>query len=74
LKSWLTQNTNTKEDDKNMSTKKIELEKDEELIITHKGSAWFIILKVDNYDDICVKKISRYHTTTAQKKALDILA
>lgn len=51
-----------------VNTKKIELEKGEKLIITHQGSAWYIVLEADSYDDICVKKMSNYRTPNQQKK------
>ena len=32
---------------------KIELDKGEKLLITHKGSIRFLQVEVDNYDDVC---------------------
>ena len=37
-----------------MKQKKIELRKDEELLVTHKGSIRKIIISVDQFDDLCV--------------------
>jgi len=54
---------------------KLELEKGQKLIVTHKGSAWIFHIEVDNYDDLNIKKISNYRTPTHLKelKAQDTL-
>jgi len=53
---------NNKKVDFRANNIKLELEQGQKLIVTHKGSAWFIILEVDAYDDICIKKKSNYRT------------
>jgi hypothetical protein len=47
---------------------KLELEKGQKLIVTHKGSAWIFLIEVDNYDDLNIKKISNYRTPTHLKE------
>lgn len=55
---------------------KLELEKGQKLIVTHKGSAWTFQIEVDAYDDLNIKKVSNYKTPTHLKEitqALDTL-
>ena len=50
----------------------LELEKGQKIVITHKGSAWIFHIEVDNYDDLNIKRVSRFHTPVHMKEiALD---
>lgn len=52
---------------------KLELEKGQKLIVTHKGSAWIFLIEVDNYDDLNIKKISNYRKPTHLKEITQAL-
>lgn len=42
----------------------LELEKGQRLTVTHQGSVWSFLIEADNYDDLNVKRISRYSAVT----------
>lgn len=54
---------------------KIELEKEQKLIVTHKGSAWYFEIEVDCFDDLNLRRKSKYrvpiHLQPLSTQALD---
>jgi len=46
---------------------KIELDKNEELEITHKGSVRKLVVGVDEVDDICFRAIEEEHEKTIKR-------
>jgi len=41
---------------------KLELEKGQKLIVTHQGSAWYFEIEVDYFDDLNLRRKSKYRT------------
>lgn len=53
---------------KKKPNQRIEIKKEEKIIITHKGSAWELEIGVDEYDDITIKKKPSKHLLRENQK------